>query len=92
MDFKHTVQRAVLVTGIIAMVAAAILTTPAVITQLAVFVTAIFASSVLLLALSYSRWFQSVSPAQQARRIWLASSISSFIAWAVYWIPMIVKR
>jgi len=92
MDFKRAALRAILVTGIIAMVAAAILNTPAFITQFAVFVTAILASSILLLALFYSRWFQPVSPEQQSRRIWLASGMSSFIAWAVYWIPMIFKR
>ena len=92
MNSKRTARRAVLVTGIIATVAAAILTTPEVITQLAVFVTAILASSVLLFVLFYSRWFQSASPVQQAQRIWVASSASSFIVWAVYWIPMIVRR
>ena len=92
MDFKRTARRAILVTGFIATVAVAILTTPSVATQLAVFVTAVLVSTVFLLILRFSRWFRTASSTQQAERIWFASGTTSFIVWAVYWIPMIVKK
>jgi len=88
---RRTARRAVLVTGIIATVGAAVSTTPEVLTQLAVFVASVFVSGVLLVALFCTRWFQSASTGQQTRRIWIASGAAGFIVWAVYWIPMILK-
>ena len=88
---RRTARRAVLVTGIIATVGAAVSTTPEVLTQLAVFVASVFVSGVLLFALFCTRWFQSASTGQQTRRIWIASGAAGFIVWAVYWIPMILK-
>ncbi len=92
MDAKQTTRRAVITTGIVATVAVAILTTPEATTQLAVGVTSVLASSLVLLTLSRTPWLRSAPPQRKGQRIWFAAGCTALLVLAFFWVPLVAKH
>jgi hypothetical protein len=92
MDAKQTARRAVITNGIVATVAVAILTTPEATTQVAVGVTSVLASSLVLLILSRTPWLRSAPSQRKSRRIWFAVGCTALLVWAFFWVPLVTKQ
>jgi len=73
MNSKLTALLAVVVTGFCATVLGAFTTTPEVITQLVVGVSAFLASGIVVVALLWTPWLRALSPERQRRGIWIAA-------------------
>ena len=89
---KQTARRAVITNGIVAIVAVAILTTPEATTQVAVGVTSVLASSLVLLILSRTPWLRSAPSQRKSRRIWFAVGCTALLVWAFFWVPLVTKQ